>query len=63
MAAVYARVVFRQGFTKPKARTSQEEGLAPAVTGERGQAPLPDLFYSTVRKISISYSYQTDKNI
>ena len=25
-------------------RTSQEEGLAPAVTGERGQATLPDLF-------------------
>ena len=29
-------------------RTSQEEGLAPAVTHflqQRGQAPLPDLFY------------------
>src|SRR6185369_9362529 len=28
-------------------RTSQEEGLAPAVTwmDERGQAPLPDLFF------------------
>ncbi|HEX7332433.1 MAG TPA: tetratricopeptide repeat protein [Pyrinomonadaceae bacterium] len=33
-----------------KNRTSQEEGLAPAVRGlaERGQAPLPDLFYSVV---------------
>ena len=29
-------------------RTSQEEGLAPAVEfDERGQAPLPDLFYSS----------------
>jgi hypothetical protein len=28
-----------------KRRTSQEEGLAPAVAGERGQAPLPDLFF------------------
>jgi hypothetical protein len=29
-------------------KTSQEEGLAPADRGfaERGQAPLPDLFYS-----------------
>jgi hypothetical protein len=27
-------------------RTSQEEGLAPAVWQERGQAPLPDLFHS-----------------
>ncbi len=27
-------------------RTSQEEGLAPAFPQQRGQAPLPDLFYS-----------------
>ena len=49
MAAVYARVVFRQGFQEPKARTSQEEGLAPAdqeINQRRGQAPLPDLFFS-----------------
>jgi len=35
-------------------RTSQEEGLAPAVSGERGQAPLPDLFYSYLF-LSIGY--------
>jgi hypothetical protein len=33
-------------------RTSQEEGLAPAVAwvDERGQAPLPDLFYTEGRR-------------
>jgi hypothetical protein len=53
MAAVYRRVVLRQGFTERKNRTSQEEGLAPADSGEfdeRGQAPLPDLFYSISQK-------------
>ena len=30
--------------TRPGIRTSQEEGLAPALSRQRGQAPLPDLF-------------------
>jgi len=36
-----------EGLELRKKRTSQEEGLAPLLLGldERGQAPLPDLFF------------------
>jgi len=43
----FADLLNRVGLTTDRRnRTSQEEGLAPASSVERGQAPLPDLSYS-----------------
>ena len=42
------------GVTSQGSSTSQEGGLAPAVGGERGQAPLPDLFYFEGRSFQLT---------